>query len=202
MAAELYTEVINQHLTASIVEMQRKQWTRQEGGQTFTVSTAPELINPDFIQASFADPLMYWIDPLPPDQLETLLRNSFFFGLYVRRPTQSSSPSQSSQLPTGETSSAVTQIGMARLITDHVTLAWLEDVFIAGEYQGRSLGKWLVQCVKEVTETMPGRRRTMFMAKNAPHAVKFYQEGLGAQMHDQERSKVVFMSTRVQGLDA
>lgn len=161
--------------------MQRKEWTSQEGGPTFIVSTAPKLINPDFIQASFADPLMYWIDPLPPDQLETLLRNSFFFGLYVRRPTQSSSPSQ---LPTGETSSIVTQIGTARLVTDHVTLAWLEDVFIAGEYQSRRLEKWLVQCVKEVTEAIPGRRRTMFMAKNAPHAVKFYQEGLGAQMHD------------------
>ena len=32
-------------------------------------------------------------------------------------------------------------------MTDYATFAWLADVFIAEEYRGRGLGKWLVEVV-------------------------------------------------------
>ncbi|KAK9321619.1 hypothetical protein V1517DRAFT_325939 [Lipomyces orientalis] len=90
---------------------------------------------------------------------------------------------------------------MARLVTDY-TIVFLTDVVVVPEHQRKGLGKWMIQCVKELTDAMSGLRRIMFMAKNAPHAVKFYEELLYAKMHDQERSKVVFMSNRTPGLDA
>lgn len=39
------------------------------------------------------------------------------------------------------------QIGFARVITDYTIFAYLLDVFILDEYQGRGLGKWLMACI-------------------------------------------------------
>ena len=39
------------------------------------------------------------------------------------------------------------QIGFARVITDYATFAYLCDVFILPEHQGRGLGKWLLQTI-------------------------------------------------------
>jgi GNAT superfamily N-acetyltransferase len=39
------------------------------------------------------------------------------------------------------------QVGFARVVTDYVTFAWLCDLFVAADYQGHGLGKWLVECV-------------------------------------------------------
>ena len=39
------------------------------------------------------------------------------------------------------------QIGFARVVTDFATFAWLCDVFVIQGYQGRGLGKWLIQCI-------------------------------------------------------
>lgn len=41
------------------------------------------------------------------------------------------------------------QIGCARVVTDTRTFGWLADVFIDPQYQGRGLGKFLVQCILE-----------------------------------------------------
>lgn len=41
------------------------------------------------------------------------------------------------------------QIGMARIIGDGNTFAWLCDVYIDPEYRGIGLGKWLVECCLE-----------------------------------------------------
>lgn len=40
-----------------------------------------------------------------------------------------------------------TQVGFARVVTDHSTFAWLCDVFILEEHRGRGLGKRLVEAV-------------------------------------------------------
>ncbi len=41
------------------------------------------------------------------------------------------------------------QIGYARVITDYAVFAYLGDVFIVPEFQGKGLGKWLVESVLE-----------------------------------------------------
>jgi GNAT superfamily N-acetyltransferase len=40
-----------------------------------------------------------------------------------------------------------TQVGFARLLTDHVTFGWLADVFVLPDFQGRGLGHFIVGCV-------------------------------------------------------
>lgn len=41
------------------------------------------------------------------------------------------------------------QIGLARVITDYVTYAYMCDVYVVEERRGLGLGSWLVRCVLE-----------------------------------------------------
>lgn len=39
------------------------------------------------------------------------------------------------------------QIGFARIVTDHVTMYWLADVYVDEAYRGRSIGKKLIETI-------------------------------------------------------
>jgi GNAT superfamily N-acetyltransferase len=39
------------------------------------------------------------------------------------------------------------QVGLARVITDYATFAYLGDVIVAAEHRGQGLGKWFVECI-------------------------------------------------------
>jgi GNAT superfamily N-acetyltransferase len=41
------------------------------------------------------------------------------------------------------------QIGLARVITDYVTYAYMCDVYVVEERRGLGLGSWLIRCVLE-----------------------------------------------------
>lgn len=176
-----------------------KEWYHGIRDQTFMVSTNSELLSHDFIQASFASPILYWANPLSPEGLESMLDNSLLLGLYLQSAeldTVGSPPTSGfleNAAPQPLKSSRFTQVGMARLLTDYSTLAYLTDVYVVPEHQGKGLGKWMTQCVKQLTKGMPDLRGTMLMASKAPHAVKFYEQLLGVEVHDQEKDKVVFM---------
>jgi GNAT superfamily N-acetyltransferase len=58
------------------------------------------------------------------------------------------------------------QVGMARVITDHATFAYLCDVFVLEKYQGRGLGKFLMQTVLEHPDLI-GLRRILLATKDA-----------------------------------
>jgi len=51
-----------------------------------------------------------------------------------------------------------TQIGLARVITDGATFAYLCDVFIDEPYRGKGLGKWMMQCVLQHPDVATIRR--------------------------------------------
>ena len=44
------------------------------------------------------------------------------------------------------------QIGFARMATDYVVFAWLMDVFVAKNYQGRGIGKRLIEFIMNYPE--------------------------------------------------
>lgn len=89
----------------------------------FTISTDPARLDLDGI-CSFLS-RSYWANARTRETTRRALEHSLCFGVYD-----------------GEQ-----QIGFARAVTDYATFAWLADVFIAEEYRGRGLGKWLVEVV-------------------------------------------------------
>ena len=100
----------------------------------FTVSTDPARLDLDAIHAFLAT--SYWAEGIPREILERALRGSLCFGLYE-----------------GER-----QVGLARVITDAATFAYLCDVYVLPEMRGRGLGKWLIECVMEHPD-LQGLRR-------------------------------------------
>jgi len=58
------------------------------------------------------------------------------------------------------------QVGFARLITDYTTFAYLVDVFIGEEHQGRGLGKKLMETLLE-QGWVKGLRRIMLATLDA-----------------------------------
>jgi GNAT superfamily N-acetyltransferase len=89
----------------------------------FTISTDPARLDLDAICSFLAR--SYWASDRPRETTQRAVEHSLCFGVHE-----------------GEQ-----QIGFARVVTDFATFAWLADVFIAEEYRGRGLGKWLVEVV-------------------------------------------------------
>ncbi len=137
----------------------------------YLISSDPTLLSHDAISAAFSSPQTYWAKPLSPSALSTCINSSFILGLYI------------SNIPLGgaaglATAPKPTQIGLARLITDYTTFAYLTDVFVVPEEQGKGLGKWLIQCVGEVVDGMSDLRKMMLLCSEGA-TEKFYERELG-----------------------
>ncbi|WP_129837781.1 GNAT family N-acetyltransferase [Streptomyces sp. RFCAC02] len=87
----------------------------------------------------------YWAHGRDLATVERSVRGSLNFGLYA---------------PSGP------QVGYARVVTDHVTFAWLCDVYVAREHRGRGLGGRLVAAVKDTLEPL-GLTRMLLMTRDA-----------------------------------
>ncbi|HVU33182.1 MAG TPA: GNAT family N-acetyltransferase [Opitutaceae bacterium] len=53
------------------------------------------------------------------------------------------------------------QVGLARVITDRATFAYLCDVYVLEEHRGNGLAKWMMQAVTEHPELQGIRRFTL-----------------------------------------
>lgn len=71
-------------------------------------------------------------------------------------------------------------IGLARLVTDYTTFGYLTDVYVLAAYQGKGLGKWVMQCLDEVLGSWPEMRRCVLFTKGEA-AVRMYEETIGAR---------------------
>jgi GNAT superfamily N-acetyltransferase len=94
-------------------------------------------------------------------------------------------------IPIGKSSPK--QIGLARLITDHVTVAYITDVYILQEYQGKGLGTWLLSAVDETLKSWKGLRRIGLMSSGN---TEWYVKGLGVEEFDQGNSSGLKFMTR------
>ena len=97
---------------------------RRERGR-FVISTDPAALDPAAVYGFLAE--TKWWANLTPESLHRALRHSICFSL----------------LEEGR------QIGLARIITDYVTYAYLCDVFIVEERRRQGLGTWLIRSVLE-----------------------------------------------------
>lgn len=164
--------------------MSPKPFTRTR--DSYLISTDPTLLSPTSIAAAFASPAMYWCTPLPPASLQLLLSSSLNLGLY----RSTAAHSQPVGLGTGPKPE---QIGLARLVTDNVTFAYLTDVYVLEEEQGKGLGTWLISCVREVLDGMEGLRRCMLVTGEGKKE-GFYERELGMKRLEQGKGGLVFMN--------
>jgi GNAT superfamily N-acetyltransferase len=86
----------------------------------------------------------YWAKNIPLTIVKRSIQNSFCFGMYS---------------PSG-------QIGFARVMTDFATFAYLADVFILPEFQGKGLGKRLVKTILDHPD-LQGLRRWLLATQDA-----------------------------------
>jgi GNAT superfamily N-acetyltransferase len=61
---------------------------------------------------------------------------------------------------------------LARLITDQVSFAYLTDVYISEEYQGKGLGTFLMDCLNETLLSWPDLRGTFLITGGTDFYVK------------------------------
>ncbi|CZS96095.1 hypothetical protein WAI453_009744 [Rhynchosporium graminicola] len=133
----------------------------------FLISANPTIIQPSAINQAFGTDAMYRAKPMNESVLKKMLDNSLCFGVYAL-PNSSAEIAGLSNPP---------QIGLARLITDHVSFAFLTDVYILEQYQGQRLGEFLIKCVDETLNSWPEFRRALLVSDTKGKG--FYEQMLG-----------------------
>ncbi|KAJ5574076.1 uncharacterized protein N7459_008503 [Penicillium hispanicum] len=170
-------------------------WRRD--GSEFFISDNPALLSVKDVNEAFAKEFVYWAKPLPEDVLRQMLYGSMSFGVYRRI-----QPHQSDQEPDSLSADQIEQIGLARVVTDGATFAYLSDTYVLPEYQGSGLGTWLIRCVAEVFSNMPFLRRIMLLTSEQ-RTQDFYSQIFGVKVVGHEErpdigKDLVFMCARPQ----
>jgi GNAT superfamily N-acetyltransferase len=91
--------------------------------EQFCISTDPARLDVPAMYAYLSR--AYWSEGIPFDFIAKAIAGSLCFGLF----------------------DGGRQIGLARVITDKATFAYLCDVYALEEYRGQGLGKWLMEAV-------------------------------------------------------
>jgi GNAT superfamily N-acetyltransferase len=86
----------------------------------------------------------YWAAGIPEETVRRSIQGSLCFGVFIGR----------------------RQVGFAQVISDCATFAYLADVFIVPEHQGRGLSKWLMACIMQHPK-LQGLRRWMLATADA-----------------------------------
>ena len=114
------------------------EWKRNQ----LVVTTDPARQDVDAIHSYLTR--AYWCENIPREVVERAVRNSLCFGLF----------------------DGAAQIGLARVVTDYATYAYLCDVYVLESHRGRGLGKWLIECVMAHPE-LQGLRRFNLATRDA-----------------------------------
>ncbi len=109
----------------------------------FTIYTTPGKADAVAIHKYLSEE-SYWAEGIPFETVVRSLQNSLCFSLYEKEK----------------------QIGLARVITDKATFAYLCDVYILPEFRRKGLSKWLMECVKSHPD-LQNLRRFMLATKDA-----------------------------------
>ena len=118
------------------------------------------------------------------ENLKTMLDNSCTLGLYRV-----------------ETGGSLTPVGMARLVTDFVTLAYLTDVYLEDNTRGLGLGKWVIHCCREVALDVP-ELRFMLLLTGSEQAQQLYRRECGMEKFGDEHTLVAMGARRAKLAEA
>jgi len=110
--------------------------------ENLTISTDQARLDLDAITDMLSR--AYWAKGRTKDVIARYVQHSLVFGVY----------------------DATRQVGIARVITDYTTFAWLCDVFIYEDYRGRGIGKWLMQSILEHPELQGLRRFVLAVCRS------------------------------------
>ena len=114
------------------------------GGMSFEIDTDKTRLHIGLVHHFLAE-CSHWSRGIPYQVLERAIAQSLCFGLYR---------------------DGGTQIGFARLVTDHATFAYLADVFVVAEARNQGLGQWLVETILAYPP-LQGLRRWLLVTTNA-----------------------------------
>jgi len=110
----------------------------------YEISTDPARLDIGAMHAYLTS--SYWSPGIPFATVERAARHSLCFGLYAR--------------------SNGDQVGLARVVTDHATFAYLCDVYVLEAHRGRGLAKFMMRTVM-AHPALAGARRTMLGTRDA-----------------------------------
>jgi len=108
----------------------------------FVISTDPARLDVTAIHDYLTR--AYWSEQIPREVIERAVRHSLCFGLFE----------------------GAAQIGLARVVTDYATFAYLCDVYVLENHRDRGLGKWLIGCVMTHPQ-LQGLRRFNLVTRDA-----------------------------------
>jgi GNAT superfamily N-acetyltransferase len=108
----------------------------------FRITTDRAAIDVDAVHAYIAR--SYWAESIPREIVTKAIDGSLCFALLH----------------------GAAQVGFARVVTDRATFAYLCDVYVLENYQGRGLGKWLIRELLTHPD-LQGLRRFMLATKDA-----------------------------------
>ena len=109
----------------------------------FHISTDQSLLDFEMIY-KYLNEDSYWALGIPLERVRKGIENSLCFGVYQHNK----------------------QVGLARVVTDKATFAYICDVFILPEFRRIGLSKWLVQNIVEHPE-LQGLRRWVLATADA-----------------------------------
>lgn len=119
----------------------RTEWTRGE----FTLSTDPSRIDLEVAHGFLTG--SYWAEGIPRDVVRRSIEHALSFGLHH----------------------GGRMVGLARVITDRATFAYLSDLFVLEAYRGRGLAHWMLEVI-HVHPELQGLRWWLLATRDA-HAL-------------------------------
>ena len=118
--------------------------TEDDANATYEISTDPARLDVTAIHAYLTR--SYWSPGIPIEIVERALRQSLCFGVYE--------------------SAGGAQVGLARVVTDYATFAYLCDVYVLEEHRGHGLGKRMMRELM-AHPALSGARRVMLATRDA-----------------------------------
>lgn len=116
----------------------------------YTISTDKSQIDITAVH-SYLSNKSYWAKGIKLSQVAKAIEHSLCFGVYYNKQ----------------------QIGLARVVTDFVRMAYLADVFIMEVHQGKGLGKRLMTTIMEHPD-LQGVSRWILLTRDAHGLYKQY----------------------------
>jgi len=129
----------------------------------YSITTDPQKLDIVAIHAYLSR--SFWAEGIPKDTVARSLANSLCFGLFDE----------------------AAQIGLARVVTDRATYAYLCDVYVLESHRTRGLGKWLIETVMAHPDVQ-GLRRFQLVTRDA-HGL-YSRHGFAPPAHPERHMEI------------